>query len=73
MPDFLLGLDLCFLFCDYTTRHVRCQDTCVYYCKGVRKYAGKGIQTENVVGQSYRNTGPRTASGLKFSKVPLNY
>ena len=49
---FSFRFGLCFLFCDYTTRHVRCQDTCVYYCKGVRKYAGKGIQTGNVVGQS---------------------
>ena len=27
---------LCFLICDYTTRHVRCQDTYVYWCKEIR-------------------------------------
>ena len=37
MPDFLLGfVFLCFLICDYTTRHVRCQDTYVYWCKEIR-------------------------------------
>ena len=50
MPDFLLGfVFLCFLICDYTTRHVRCQDTCVYYCKGERNLYKTTATRKNLV------------------------
>lgn len=44
-----MSLDLCFLFCDYTTRHVGCQDTCVYYCKGERNLYKTTATRKNLV------------------------